>query len=186
VQAGGGPPASPPGGGPGAEVDLEAQGWMVCDGRTLQQSQYNELFQVIGYLYGKGGQDGEFMLPDYRGYFLRCLAVNSQQDPGFGERTAVGQGTADGVGSVQDWMVQTHEHKYTDYPGEGPPAGSQGGSPTGQANPNNFTSGLYTDSSGGTSLSGDETRPKNVYVYYIIKYTNMPNLAPLLPAPVTT
>lgn len=164
---------------------------MVCDGRALQQSQYNELFQVIGYLYGKGSQDGEFLLPDYRGYFLRCLAVNSTQDPGFNERTqppAVGQGADDGVGSVQDWMVQTHEHKYTDFPATGSPAGTEGppAGPVGQQNADNFTSGLFTDSSGSNSLSGDETRPKNVYVYYIIKYTNMPNLFPLLPAPVTT
>lgn len=157
---------------------------MVCDGRTLQQSQYNELFQVIGYFYG--GQDGQFQLPDYRGYFLRGLALNSQQDPGFNERTAVGQGTSDGVGSTQDCMVQTHEHKYTDYPNQGTPAGSQGGSPTSQPNPNNFTSGLFADSSGANSLSGDETRPKNVYVYYIIKYTNRPNRFQLLVAPLNT
>lgn len=186
VRAGGSQTSSPPDGGPGSPVDLESQGWMFCDGRTLKQSQYNELFQVIGYLYGKGSQDGEFMLPDYRGYFLRCLAVNSQQDPGFGQRAAVGQGTKDGVGSTQDGMVQTHEHKYTDYPNSGPPTGSQGGSPAGAVNPNNFTSGLYSDSGGATSLSGDETRPKNVYVYYIIKYTNKPNLSPFLPAPVTS
>lgn len=52
----------------GAAV-LEASGWMLCDGRSLDCSQYPELFAVLGYLHG--GADGSFNIPDYRGSLLR-------------------------------------------------------------------------------------------------------------------
>src|SRR5688572_22131276 len=67
---GGGSPA------PGKAADaplnhLEAQGWMLCDGRKLGTADYPELFAVLGYLYGKAGNGDQFLIPDYRGLFLR-------------------------------------------------------------------------------------------------------------------
>lgn len=47
------------------DANLEAQGWMQCDGRTLEAALYPELFNALGYRYG--GSAEHFQLPDYRG-----------------------------------------------------------------------------------------------------------------------
>ena len=48
----------------GTDVTVEAQGWMLCDGRTLEPALYPELFVGLGYRYG--GSAEHFQLPDYR------------------------------------------------------------------------------------------------------------------------
>ena len=58
---------------------LEAQGWMLCDGRKLKVSAYPELFAALGYLYG--GASDDFCIPDYRGLFLRGNDAGSGMDP---------------------------------------------------------------------------------------------------------
>lgn len=63
----------------GAAV-LEASGWMLCDGRSLDCSQYPELFVVLGYLYG--GADGFFNIPDYRGSLLRGAPAPAEGQAG--------------------------------------------------------------------------------------------------------
>ena len=139
-------------------------GWILCDGSLVMQSLFPHLFRVIGYLYG--GSAGAFNIPDYRGYFLRGLAVNSEQDPGYENRIAAKNGTATGCGSTQPCMVQIHEHGYTDYPGKKAIGGDKG--PASEVSSNDtFTTGLYTDNDS-NPLSGEETRPKNIYVNYII------------------
>ena len=40
-------------------------GWLICDGDTLNEEEYPELYDVIGYTYGGSGLD--FNLPDFRG-----------------------------------------------------------------------------------------------------------------------
>lgn len=140
-------------------------GWVLCDGSPVMQSLFPDLFQVTGYLYG--GSNGTFNIPDYRGYFLRGLAINDQQDPGYGHRVAATNGTVAGIGSTQPCMVQIHEHGYTDYPGTQATAGTSGAA-SHVSIKNTFTTGLYTDDTGNTTLSGEETRPKNTYVNYII------------------
>ncbi len=140
-------------------------GWILCDGSFVMQALFPDLFRVIGYLYG--GSNGAFNIPDYRGYFLRGLAVNSEQDPGYNDRIAAANGSATGSGSKQPCMVQVHEHGYTDYPGTQATGGTSGAASQVTMN-NTYTSGLYTDEKGTTSLSGEETRPKNIYVNYII------------------
>lgn len=45
-------------------ADLEAVGWMLCDGRALPVNSYPQLFVALGYSYGGSGDI--FMLPDYR------------------------------------------------------------------------------------------------------------------------
>ncbi len=41
----------------------DLQGWLLCDGRSLSQREYPELFQVIGYKYGSNGD--LFRLPAF-------------------------------------------------------------------------------------------------------------------------
>jgi len=142
------------------------QGWLPCDGTAYPQSRYQDLFHAIGLIYTPAGKDdGMFCVPDYSGQFLRGLASNAQQDPGFKSRAAPPQGTAQGVGSTQGCMVETHEHNFTALKDAAIAQEGTGGTvPPGTPTP---TTGLL-DSSGKT-LSGEETRPKNIYVNFLIK-----------------
>ncbi|TGV00931.1 phage tail protein [Flavivirga rizhaonensis] len=46
--------------------DFAPRGWAFCDGQTLQISQYNALFSLLGTNYGGDGRS-TFNLPDLRG-----------------------------------------------------------------------------------------------------------------------
>ena len=158
------------------QTNVEAWGWMVCDGRKLETGAYPELYAVLGCLYGEEEAGGKsfFYLPDYRGYFQRGVAIDAQVDKGWGKRCKNpgpgSTGSDNGLGSVEEGMVQMHEHRYENYPG----GGAAPGQPPGSVNPStptqHVTTELYTDSSGAKNLSGEETRPVNIAVNYIIKY----------------
>jgi microcystin-dependent protein len=140
---------------------LAGAGWMICDGTTLTRSKYPELFAVIGYTYSGSGAPGEsFLLPDLQGYFLRGV------DPA-GKVNQDGKNGA--VGSIQGCALQDHVHTYAQAVSS-PAAGGQGeGSvTTGSSDTGNV---VVTGSPPTPGVSQTETRPVNVYVYYIIKYT---------------
>lgn len=131
-------------------------GWLFCDGSAYDTTIYARLFAVIGYIYG-GSTGGDFNIPDYRGEFLRGLDDGKGTDPDSGARTDRGDGiTGDAVGTQQAGAFETHTHGVTftgssaslNISGAGSvtPAGSQ-----------------ETDSTG-----GNETRPTNIYVRYLI------------------
>lgn len=152
---------------------IEAWGWMSCDGRSLSAAVYPELFAVLGYVYG--GASEMFNIPDYRGYFHRGVGTGTLNDPDIGQRAGPpgGQGASDGVGSVQDFAVQAHEHTYSSAPAPSAtsPSGAAAGAPS-------VTSTLTTGGpvagagqSEAVKVSPNETRPINVYVNYIIKFT---------------
>ncbi len=153
-------------------------GWLLCDGTAKSSEEYNGLWSVIGNAWGNGSEGKEkdentdFNLPDLRGLFLRGV-----DDPdGEGGETPAGKDldaslrinikkggntgmTKDAVGSLQDDKFKEHKHSFTASVGRKKSDGSYDrwvGSPS---------------SSGETGLiGGGETRPKNAYVNYIIKY----------------
>ncbi len=142
---------------------LAAQGWMVCDGTLLSTTQYNELFNVIGYDWSATQSGDTFNLPDMRGYFLRGVDEGSGHDPDLGSRTPNSK-----VGSLQPCALQVHEHDYEEVAITPAPGGDVAG-----------VASLVTQSSLPTSsvtpasvTSQKETRPVNVYVYYLIKFTS--------------
>ena len=53
----------------GARGNLSDTNWRVCDDSTLAQSQYPELYVMIGKANGSDGEN--FKIPDLRGRFLR-------------------------------------------------------------------------------------------------------------------
>jgi len=150
---------------------LEAWGWMYCDGRTLPTYDYPELFAVLGYVYG--GSGNQFLIPDYRGYFLRGIGTGTNNDPDIGARNAAdGQGQGSGVGSTQSFAMQTHAHDYDSAPAPATPSssGSAAGATTTTATP---TTPPVAGQNQPTpvQVSQYETRPINVYVNHIIKFT---------------
>ena len=151
-------------------VNVEAWGWMLCDGKSLKKSDYPELFAVITNLYG--GQGESFNIPDYRGQFLRGVdhGAGIDRDVECRERPPNGTGNKDEVGSNQDYALQVHVHSYNVFspatsPGQGSAAGLPSEEPADTERP--------TDGAGSSNLntSDKETRPTNVYVNFIIKYT---------------
>ncbi len=155
--------------------ELESWGWMLCDGRSLSVYLYPELFAVLGYLYGGSGDS--FQIPDYRGYFWRGTDAGAGVDKDAGTRTdpAGGSATNSGVGSIQPFAVQAHEHIYLSAETTAAPAnsGSAAGAPLGTKQLTNGgpTNNLQTPP-GDVQVSAYETRPSNIYVNYIIKFTS--------------
>lgn len=147
---------------------IEGSGWMLCDGRALEVSNYPELFAVLGYLYGGHGEI--FNIPDYRGAFLRGADLGSGQDPDAMARMPAIGGRDGGVGSTQQSALQDHAHLYNG------PAGSDGLQPGGigeMPRPGLLTGGPVSEgSSDPVRVSRSETRPANIAVNYIIKFSS--------------
>lgn len=147
---------------------IEAFGWMLCDGRALEVNRYPELFAVLHYLYGGHGET--FNIPDYRGAFLRGVDQGSGHDPDAMDRIPAIGGSHAGVGSTQQGALQDHAHLY-----EGP--GSGGGFEPGGAGAmprrDVITGGPVPEGSADpVGISRSETRPANIAVNYIIKFSS--------------
>lgn len=148
-------------------------GWLLCDGSAISRSSYAALFSVIGTASGSGDGSTTFDLPDMRGMFLRGAAgsLGASGDPDNSSRTAQSSGgnTGNAVGSVQTDQLRLHSHTFT------------------MSSINNFQAPSYIYIPGGAGFGnifgtqfpaattigatgGNESRPKNVYVNYIIKY----------------
>jgi microcystin-dependent protein len=132
-------------------------GWLLCDGTAVSQTTYADLFAVIGCNFGCSG--GNFNLPDLRGRFLRGRDGGALRDPDSGTRTAMSTGgnTADNVGSVQVDELKSHTHSANWAPG----TGGANGSPLDL---------LRNSISSTNATGGNETRPVNAYVNWIVKY----------------
>ncbi|EJC64811.1 phage tail collar family protein [Rhizobium leguminosarum bv. viciae WSM1455] len=144
---------------------VEAQGWILCDGRYLKAAAYPELYAVLGGLYGERNStaDLEFRIPDYRGLFLRGFDAGAGMDPDAKRRLdPTGNNVANVVGSLQCDALQIHSHPYEITT----PSGiSQQGSAAGTSISSKSTGA--PESPARTAL---ETRPKNVAVNYLIKF----------------
>lgn len=139
-------------------------GWLRCDGTLYNGSTYPALYAAIGINFG--GYSGYFNVPDLRGRFLRGWSNGSGRDPDAASRYGEysGQTGGDKIGSIQGDQLKSHNHYiartvvdlnadnwFDWYSGR---ASTDDGTWTGQ----------YTESTG-----GNETRPINVSVNYIIK-----------------
>ncbi len=149
-------------------------GYLVCDGSAVSRTTYAALFTAIGVMYGPGDGSTTFNLPNYQGYFLRGINNATGNDPDAATRTDRGDGTAgDNVGSKQADLFGSHRH-----------APDIGGAPNSAfgvffnygsfAYPvagGNYGTWLNTSVASYTDYQGGaETRPKNIYVLYCIKY----------------
>ncbi|MDX2050102.1 MAG: tail fiber protein, partial [Rickettsiaceae bacterium] len=73
----------------GGLSDNIPEGWLLCNGDTKLQSQYQDLFNVIQYNFGDQSvcPDGQFFVPDLRGRFIRGVDLGSGRDPNISSRT---------------------------------------------------------------------------------------------------
>lgn len=137
-------------------ADAIPTGYLKCDGSSLLRTDYSDLFDAIGTVYG-AVDDYHFNLPDLQGMFLR----------GFGGNSA-------SIGTKQNGGVPDHTHSYTALSRYG--ADGSGG---------NFAWWCRGDSGGGYATASftmasassaiyqsglNEVRPDNFAVHWIIKY----------------
>lgn len=143
----------------------EESGWYLCDGRSLEVSKFRALQNVIGYLYGQPTDPEKFFIPDYQGVFLRAQDMGAGRDPDAAARWTQGNSKlvmGDKVGSWQDDALLEHQHGLSGSAGCVDTNGQYVYCPSngsGYDDPN----GGWTDESG-----GNETRPKNVAVNFVI------------------
>ncbi|MBI1842591.1 MAG: tail fiber protein [Verrucomicrobia bacterium] len=150
----------------GGDTNHVPSGWLLCDGRALSSSSHRPLYEAISTYWGTGvpSTTNDFNLPDLRGLFLR--GANGTRSDDFsdteaGARISPGNGGAAGnvVGSLQPDAFKRHRHGIGGSKGQ-----FIGGGPL-----------IYLlgnlNNEGDISFEGAaETRPKNAYVNYIIKY----------------
>ena len=145
-------------------------GWLMCDGSVVPKILYPALFAVIGTASGNGnGSTTTFNLPDLRGVFLR--GVNGARsdglgDPGDGRTTEfTGGNSGNAVGSYQADMFAAHNHAQNVFVGYDQNVNIQD-----QEVGSGDAAGTFGRLANTLNTGGSETRPKNVYVNYIIKY----------------
>lgn len=129
-------------------------GWFECNGAAVSRTTYAALYTQLSTLWGVGNGTTTFNIPDLRGYFLRGWDHGATNDPDSASRTG-----GDHVGSVQADALKSHTHTLGGY---------QCTVAAGSAYYVMKTAGAVTFTS--NSTGGNETRPKNKYVMFIIKY----------------
>lgn len=150
---------------PKSEEALRKEGWLFCLGQVVRRDEYSELFNVIGVLYGGGDGIYSFNLPNYQGQFLRGVSHGSFVDPDADFRTpqknqSAQDGSARGnqVGTFQNDEIIRHKHELPLWDG----------SFQGQSADDSPFDNMGTNTGHTREIGGNETRPKNVYVNFLI------------------
>ena len=155
-------------------------GYLECNGAAVNRTTYAALFSFIGTQYGAGNGSSTFNLPDLRGEFVR----------GFDNGRGVDSGRS--IGSSQSGQNLSHDHdadasatsNVSDpghrHPSRGYGNDDDGGNQfTGSGN-NSVRNNAIEDATTGISVAtnvsidvdndgGNEARPRNVAMMYIIK-----------------
>lgn len=168
----------------------EPSGWLLCDGRELNQTDFDDLFNYIGTAWGSPSTT-KFNIPDLRGMFLRSTGGTAAINPDAQQRkySKTGGNTGDKVGTFQNFATIIPEKPFT------------GSIANASISKSNYDSGCqasaakydgsHTVKADITKGGGRETRPKNKAVHYLIKYAWVANgaqvtipLAAVFPTPV--
>lgn len=158
------------------QANLAREGWLFCDGSSLPQDAFWELYGVIGSSFG--GDQQEFFLPDLRGRFIRGVDGSSARDPDSNTRTSSGKNGNEGnkVGSIQTDAFQGHEHNYIGVTESPDPAQTGEGDIVFMPNPDpSPTTDVVEEPNYNTPRVSKETRPVNIYLNYIIRYRHCVN-----------
>jgi len=144
-------------------------GFLSCDGSAVSRTTYSALFTAIGTTWGAGDGSSTFNVPDLRAAFLRGTGSHGTSNMANGSAFS-----APSVGSFENDQFQSHFHDFNR--GETNEAVPSGTRMTHGNNGDSVSStvnvGLPTTdtiNSTGTPRNGDETRPFNASVLYVIK-----------------
>ena len=141
---------------------LLSQGYLICDGAEVSVKDYETLYGIIQNYYGKPSSNSLFRLPDLRGVFLRGTDYQRGLDPDKNNRSYGGYTGASGnqVGSMQGDQLKSHRH----FVGCLHRRSFMGSNDSDKPIKDCEGSDYYTRDTG-----GNETRPVNLNVNYIIK-----------------
>lgn len=130
-------------------------GYLECNGQSLNTKTYTELFSVIGYTFG--GSNQTFNVPNLGSLFIRGSSMNKT------------------IGYLEDDQILEHEHIISstnefvfDFQQLGLVLASRGGDILNRPEIVNVDDSFSTTESEG--LSSSESRPKNVSIRHIIKF----------------
>lgn len=144
-------------------------GFLLCQGQAISRSTYSALFAIIGTTFGVGDGSTTFNIPDMRGIFPRGAGVNGQLTKANGD-------DLEGIlGGYANDMIQGHYHTITDGTNFLAGVANSGGSFSKNIWYDTTSStdwqatDMVADSDNGTPRYGDETRPANLSVNFIIK-----------------
>jgi microcystin-dependent protein len=145
-------------------------GYLRCWGETVNVSEYQNLYNVIGQKFSNGQiiHLNSFYLPDFRGLFLKGTGTS----PNIINQTPIDLGL---VGKIQQQNVGHHAHTYKDRGSGSYTIVAQNPSPGTSTKIANDTDGMYwTDGNSYHSATHDildaESRPNCIGIDYIIKY----------------
>lgn len=129
------------------------EGWLLCDGSLIPEgNQYDRLREQVGH-----------SVPDLRGLFLRGLGQNSKPEFHY-----AGDDSRAILQLQQDELAH-HEHPVDDYTfSENAGSGGTAWGHLGQSDIDNAPASPYRHNT--HSYGGEETRPNNAGVHWIIKY----------------
>jgi microcystin-dependent protein len=150
------------------------EGWLICDGASLDRTLYPELYEAIGTAWGVGDGTATFNIPDLRGRFLRGVDNGEGNDLDAGSRTPTNGGNAgDNVGSLQEDAIRNITGQFGIKSNESyatPPFADIGASP-GITNASGAGSvgTLYEFDASTQVPTGSDNRPVNMAVNYIIR-----------------
>ena len=145
-------------------------GWIPCDGRLLSRTQYGALFSAIGEWWGKGDGQTTFAVPDLRGVFLRGADAGKNIDPNrafasFQDSQNRWHSHSGSVGEAGE-----HSHSYTTWQrNKGGADGQNGWDWYSQITENTAIAGRHSHSLNINADGGNEARPVNIAIQYIIK-----------------
>ena len=152
-------------------------GYEKCNGQALSRTVYADLFAEIGTAFGAGDGSTTFNVPDLRGEFVRGWDDSRGVDSGRNFATAQSDQnkqhnhSASATSTVSD---PGHNHVYIDQQAhnEGYRPWKAGDNDCGQRNKN--TNNAFTGISVSTSVTvandgGNEARPRNIAMMYVIK-----------------
>ena len=165
-----GPNASVPPGSIMAYMGTNAPtGWLLCDGSAVSRTVYSRLFGVIGVANGYGDGMNTFNLPDLRAMFLRGVDGDAGIDIERDMRAAAkpGGNAGNAVGSLQQDQFKSHHHANGSF--NQVLKLSNGTSTTATSTDVTSNEPDIINSVPMMNAGGTESRPKNVYVNYIIK-----------------
>ena len=139
---------------------LAPAGYLLCDGTAISRTTYATLFSVLNTTWGFGNGSTTFNVPDLRGRFMRGVDGTAGNDPDNSTRTAINAGgnVGNNVGSLQSDQLASHTHGITISNGSG------------SSYALSWSNYLNQSTQQTNAFGGNETRPKNVNVNYIIKY----------------
>jgi tail collar domain len=152
---------------------LETRGWLLCDGRSVARATYPDLHAVIGNAFGSTTPD-EFSLPWLNGMFVRGRQGDAPSrtpggDPNAASRMRlrVNGNAGNAIGSYQRYATARPRTAFT--------SSISGGNIVEQYVDGGGSEKIAAYNSGSGTVIADqggdlESRPRNKYVHFIIKF----------------